>query len=735
MNPPRLLFHAFILFAPGMTLAADEPPKPAPLAADALVQKVRPSLVSIEPAGRDGEIAGVGTGFVLSADGLIATNFHVIGEGRALKVTRPDGTELEVTAIHAWDREHDLAVLRVKADSLPMLELTDSEKVAQGDRVAAMGNPLGLKFSVVEGIVSAKQDVDGREMIQLAMPVERGNSGGPLLDAVGKVAGIVAMKSALTDNIGFAVPSNHLRDLLATAAPVPMQNWLTIGALDARRWKTTGGRWTQRAGVIRARNQNVAAFGGRTLCVYQPEPPALPYEVSVRVKLDDETGAAGLAFCSDGADVHYGFYPSSGALRLTRFEGPDINTWTILKQFQHPAYQPGEWNHLRVRVEAERIVCYVNGEEVLTLPETTLRVGRAGLCKFRHTEPDFRDFRLTNEPDKPDPVADAVTSIIRHAGGGEPLSKEARETLAAYPDTAREAATREAALLEKRAATLRREAAAAHDNGIARQLATILESKEPDVYVRAAFLISKLDNPEVETATCMAELDRMTADLRAILTKDDEASPRSKLDALHRWMFRDNGFHGSREEMNHRANSYLDQVMADREGLPVTLSLLHAEFARRIGLDAVPINFQGRVLNRFTIPGDAPETLYIDAWDRGKVLTKEEAAKLHEAINETPPLPGTWEALPPSDLIIRMLNNLTSNAETAQDDTRMLRYLNTILTLTPGDPQQRLRRIFLHMKSNRRAEARADATYLLENGPPGIDNTRLYQLLDSLKEE
>jgi serine protease Do len=727
-------FIPFILLSP-LLLSAAEEKAPAALTAETLAQQVRPSLVSIEPAGRDGEVAGIGTGFVLSADGLIATNFHVIGEGRALKVTRPDGTELEVTAIHAWDRSHDLAVIKVKAETLPALSLMDSDRIAQGDRITAMGNPLGLKFSVVEGIVSARQEVDGRDMIQLAMPVERGNSGGPLLDAGGKVAGIVAMKSALTDNIGFAVPANHLRNLLASAAPVPMKNWLTIGALDARVWKPSGGRWTQRAGVIRARDKDAAAFGGRTLCIYQPEPPALPYEVSVRVKLDDESGAAGLVFCSDGGDVHYGFYPSSGGLRLTRFDGPDVSSWNILRQLQHTAYQPGEWNHLRVRIEADKLICYVNGEEVISLPETALRSGRAGLCKFRNTEPDFRDFRLTSEPDKPDPAADAVAAILGSVSKGETLSKEARDTLAAYPDTTREAAGREAALLEKRAAALRREAAQAHENGIAKQLVQVLEARTPDAAIRAAFLVSKLDNPDVDPAVCMAELDRMTASLRAFLTKEDQASPRAILAAMHRWMFHDNGFHGSREDMNHRANSYLDQVMADREGLPVTLCLLHAEFARRLGLDIAPINFQGRVLNRFIIPGDTAETVYIDAWDRGKLLTKEEATILHAEINDIPPMSESWEPIAPADIIIRVLNNLTSNAEAAEDRERMLRYLNTILAIAPEAAQQRLRRLFLHMQARRRGEARADAAWLLENAPAGMDTSRLHELIDTLREE
>ena len=91
--------------------------------------------------------------------------------------------------------------------------------------------------------------------------------------------------------------------------------------------------------------------------------------MAVEIILDDESGAAGLAFESDGGNRHYGFYPSSGSLRLTRFDGPDVFTWNILRQLQSDAYHPGEWNRLRVRVEEKKITCFVNGEKVIELEE------------------------------------------------------------------------------------------------------------------------------------------------------------------------------------------------------------------------------------------------------------------------------------------------------------------------------------------------------------------------------
>ena len=72
-------------------------------------------------------------------------------------------------------------------------------------------------------------------------------------------------------------------------------------------------------------------FGGRSFCLSGQTVPEVPFEVAVTVRLDDESGAAGLIFHADGADRHYGFYPTGGKLRLTRFDGPDVFTWKILQ--------------------------------------------------------------------------------------------------------------------------------------------------------------------------------------------------------------------------------------------------------------------------------------------------------------------------------------------------------------------------------------------------------------------
>jgi serine protease Do len=296
-----------------------------------LSEAAKKSVVIVTHYGRDGKQDGIGAGFIVSQDGLIATCFHVIDEARPITIELADGRRFDATEVHASDRKLDLAVVRIAATNLPALKLGDSDTLKQGASIIAIGNPIGLEHSVVQGVVSAKREFDGMEMIQLAIPIESGNSGGPLLDMKGRVQGLLNMKSAVTANLGFAVPVNALKTMLDRPNPVPMERWLTLGALNPKEWAPSmGARWSRRAGRIQVEGMG-AGFGGRSLCLWQKEVPPRPYELSVTVKLDDESGAAGLAFESDGGDRHYGFYPTAGQVRLTRFDGPNVFSWTILK--------------------------------------------------------------------------------------------------------------------------------------------------------------------------------------------------------------------------------------------------------------------------------------------------------------------------------------------------------------------------------------------------------------------
>src|SRR5580693_5056058 len=146
MRVPRFFSFALgsilILAVP---LHADQPPNKAETSKSVadIAESARKSLVVVLHTGRDGKQNGLGTGFVVAKDGLIATNLHVIGEGRPIAVQFPDGKRHDVTAVHASDRKLDLAVVRIDARDLVPLELGDSGTLKPGQPIVALGHPRG----------------------------------------------------------------------------------------------------------------------------------------------------------------------------------------------------------------------------------------------------------------------------------------------------------------------------------------------------------------------------------------------------------------------------------------------------------------------------------------------------------------------------------------------------------------------------------------------------------------
>ena len=181
-----------------------------------------PGVVSVR-AGQAG-----GTGFVVGRNGTIVTNAHVVGSEDTARVRFNDSGQMIDAEVLGTDQSSDLAVLRVdpgSVDSLRVLPLADSDKVRVGDAVVAIGHPLALDRTVTAGIVSGVgreiQAPDGfqiDEVIQTDAPINQGNSGGPLLDARGRVVGvnsqIATAGSAGNVGIGFAVPANTVREVV-----------------------------------------------------------------------------------------------------------------------------------------------------------------------------------------------------------------------------------------------------------------------------------------------------------------------------------------------------------------------------------------------------------------------------------------------------------------------------------------------------------------------------------------
>ena len=171
----------------------------------------------------------LGTGFVVRADGWIATNLHVVVGGPRVKVTFRDGRELEVVEVLAASADHDLALVRVEAKGLPTLALGDSDKMRPGDPIVAIGNPLGLEDTVSNGLVSARRKLEhGFEVLQVSAPIAPGSSGGPLFNEHGEVVGIATAVMQGGQNLAFGVPIRYLAAMIAQPEPMPFSQFAEL---------------------------------------------------------------------------------------------------------------------------------------------------------------------------------------------------------------------------------------------------------------------------------------------------------------------------------------------------------------------------------------------------------------------------------------------------------------------------------------------------------------------------
>ncbi|PIE53992.1 MAG: protease [Dethiosulfovibrio peptidovorans] len=163
---------------------------------------------------------GKGSGFIVSTDGKVLTNCHVVADADKITVTLSDGREFEAKVV-GKDPTFDLAVLQIDASELPTLELGDSDTTKVGEWAVAIGNPLGLEHTVTVGVVSAKNrsihaknfNFDG--FLQTDAAINPGNSGGPLLNLDGKVIGINTAIIPYAQGIGFAIPVNMAKQVMA----------------------------------------------------------------------------------------------------------------------------------------------------------------------------------------------------------------------------------------------------------------------------------------------------------------------------------------------------------------------------------------------------------------------------------------------------------------------------------------------------------------------------------------
>ena len=182
------------------------------------------SATSTNIFGQQTQTASSGSGFIITEDGYVVTNYHVVSGASSVQVTLYNGDTYDATVV-GGDSDYDVAVLKINAAGLQPVTLGESADVNVGDTVLAIGNPLGeLTFSMSQGIVSSCDraiNVDGTpfNMIQVDCSINPGNSGGPLVNLYGEVVGIVSAKyssysSTTVEGLGFAIPISDVRSII-----------------------------------------------------------------------------------------------------------------------------------------------------------------------------------------------------------------------------------------------------------------------------------------------------------------------------------------------------------------------------------------------------------------------------------------------------------------------------------------------------------------------------------------
>jgi trypsin-like peptidase len=189
--------------APSVTSAAD------------LYKMASPSVVLIEIYDLKGEVSRNGSGFLVSAEGAILTNYHVVAHTKQATVRLANKDAYDTVEVLEIDKRKDIALIKIKAFGLPFLKLGRSQDVEVGETVYSLSNPLGVfRNTLSQGIVSGIRPGDGYKYFQISAPISHGSSGGPIFNSKGEVIGIAVATIEEGQNLNFAVPIDYARGMV-----------------------------------------------------------------------------------------------------------------------------------------------------------------------------------------------------------------------------------------------------------------------------------------------------------------------------------------------------------------------------------------------------------------------------------------------------------------------------------------------------------------------------------------
>jgi regulator of sirC expression with transglutaminase-like and TPR domain len=280
--------------------------------------------------------------------------------------------------------------------------------------------------------------------------------------------------------------------------------------------------------------------------------------------------------------------------------------------------------------------------------------------------------------------------------------------------------------LENSIATLRELNSNLHKQDISKKLVDELKKGDDSNLALCALLFAKYDNREIDIQAYQDEIERMVEELRIKIDKESDVE--SKVSLISKYLFEENGYHGSRNDYYNQSNSYLNEVLDDREGIPITLSIIYIELASRIGIKINGLGLPGHFAVFYMKNGDRK---IIDPFNSGNPITNAEADNMVKDYDSTKNSKD-YLASDNISIIQRMIYNLKSIAIDTKDFNKALSYVDLLIALDPEDPQERLSRSIIFIQLEESEKAKQDLEWLMNTKPDGIRIERIRELYNRL---
>lgn len=200
--------QAYVTFQRLFSVTPDPAAAPQLLSSTDIYRTCAPAVFYIEAYDMHQTLLGTGSGFFINASGTAVTNYHVISDAFSVKIRLSDGKEYPIDSVLGYDIEKDLAILKVSGSGFHYLPIGDSTKITGGNKIYAIGSPLGLESTISDGIISSTaRQINGQTLIQITAALSPGSSGGALLNEYGQVIGVTSSSYIDGQNLNFAVGS------------------------------------------------------------------------------------------------------------------------------------------------------------------------------------------------------------------------------------------------------------------------------------------------------------------------------------------------------------------------------------------------------------------------------------------------------------------------------------------------------------------------------------------------